>query len=250
MLAARIDTLEPGERLVLERASVEGRSFHSAAVIELLPERERSTAAATLHSLVRRQLIKPDSVEAAGGDAFRFAHALVREAAYEGLPKRLRAEYHERVGDWLATRGGETDEIVGYHLEQAHRHWHELGFLGPRTQGVGRDAATRLDSAARGALQRGDLPGAIGLLERAASLLPPEDVARTALSDAARCSALRRRKARGRRPRARRSGRHGAQVRRSGASSHAQGSSANSCGYTASRAARPWRTRGMRPTVR
>jgi tetratricopeptide (TPR) repeat protein len=181
VLAARIDALEPSERLVLERASVEGRSFHSAAVVELLPHGERGAAATTLHSLVRRQLIKPDSVEAAGGDAFRFAHALVREAAYEGLPKRLRAEYHERVGDWLATRGGETDEIVGYHLEQAHRHWRELGFLGPRTQGVGSDAATRLDSAARGALQRGDLPGAIGLLERSASLLPPEDAARTAL---------------------------------------------------------------------
>jgi predicted ATPase/class 3 adenylate cyclase len=181
VLEARIDALEPSERLVLERASVEGRSFHSAAVVELLPEGERSAAAATLHSLARRQLIKPDSVEAVGGDAFRFAHALVREAAYEGLPKRLRAEYHERVGDWLATRVGETDEIVGYHLEQAHRHWHELGFLGLRTQGVGRAAATRLDSAARGALQRGDLAGAIALLERATSLLPPEDPARTAL---------------------------------------------------------------------
>src|SRR6185312_17320333 len=101
------------------------------------------------------QLIQPDSAEVAGGDAFRFAHALVREAAYEGLPKRLRAEYHQRVGGWLATRGGETDEIVGYHLEQAHRHWRDLGFLGPREQAVGRDAATRLDSAARDALQRG-----------------------------------------------------------------------------------------------
>ncbi len=181
VLEARIDALEPSERLVLERASVEGRSFHSAAVVELLPERERSDATNALHTLVRRQLIKPDSVEAAGGAAFRFAHALVREAAYEGLPKRARAEYHERVGDWLATRAGETDEIVGYHLEQAHRHWHELGFLGPRTQDVGRDAAARLDSAARAALQRGDLPGTIGLLERATSLLPPENVARTAL---------------------------------------------------------------------
>jgi class 3 adenylate cyclase/tetratricopeptide (TPR) repeat protein len=181
VLAARIDALEPSERLVLERASVEGRSFHSAAVVELLPEREQSAAAATLHSLVRRQLIKPDSVEAAGGDAFRFAHALVRETAYEGLPKRLRAQFHERVGGWLATRGGETDEIVGYHLEQAHRHWRELGLLGPRVQTIGRDAATRLDSAARGALQRGDLAGAIGLLERCASLLSPEDPVRTAL---------------------------------------------------------------------
>jgi class 3 adenylate cyclase/tetratricopeptide (TPR) repeat protein len=181
VLAARIDALEPSERLVVECASVEGRSFHIAAVVELLPERERSAAAATLESLVRRRLIQPDSVEAAGGDAFRFAHALVREAAYEGLPKRLRAEYHERIGDWLATRGGETDEIVGYHLEQALRHWGDLGFLGPRTPDIGRDAATRLDSAARGALQRGDLAGAVGLLERSASLLPPDDVARIEL---------------------------------------------------------------------
>ena len=181
VLAARIDALEPSERLLLERASVEGRSFHRAAVVELLPEGERSGVTAGLRSLVRRQLIRPDSAEVAGEDAFRFAHALVREAAYEGLPKRLRAELHERVGGWLATRAGQADEIVGYHLEQAHRYWHELGLLGPREQAVGREAATRLESAARGALHRGDLPAASALLERAASLLPLEDPARTAL---------------------------------------------------------------------
>ena len=181
VLAARIDALEPSERLLLERASVEGRSFHRAAVVELLPEGKRSGVTATLLALVRRQLIRPDSAEVAGEDAFRFAHALVREAAYDGLPKRLRAELHERVGGWLATRAGQADEIVGYHLEQAHRYWHELGLLGPREQAVGREAATRLESAARGALHRGDLPAASALLERAASLLPPEDPARIAL---------------------------------------------------------------------
>jgi predicted ATPase len=181
VLSARIDALEPSERLVLERASVEGRSFHSAAVAELLPESERSGATAALLSLVRRQLIRPDSAEVAGEDAFRFAHTLVREAAYEGLPKRLRAEFHKRVGGWLAMRGGQADEIVGYHFEQAHRLWAQLGLLGPREQAVGRDAATRLESAARGALQRGDLPAASALFERAASLLPPEDPAHTAL---------------------------------------------------------------------
>jgi class 3 adenylate cyclase/tetratricopeptide (TPR) repeat protein len=181
VLAARIDALEPRERLVLEYASVEGRSFHSAAVVELLPEGERSDITPTLLSLVRRQLIKPASAEVAGEDAFRFAHALVREAAYEGLPKRIRAECHERVGDWLTTTGDPADEVVGYHLEQAHRHWNELGFLGPRVEAVGRAAATRLESAARDALRRGDFPAASALLERAASLLPPEDPARIAL---------------------------------------------------------------------
>ena len=153
------------------------------------------------------------------------------------------------MGGWLATRGGETDEIVGYHLEQAHRHWRELGFLGPREQAVGRDAATRLESAARGALQRGDLPGAIALLERATSLLRPEDAARTALLT--RLGAVLFEAEGSRTPTAcstkRPTWRAGST---SGASSQAQGSSASSCGYTASRAARPWRTRGMRQTVR
>ncbi|MGH6623422.1 MAG: AAA family ATPase, partial [Burkholderiaceae bacterium] len=83
VLAARIDALEPSERLLLERASVEGRSFHRAAVVELLPEQERSDATATLSSLVHRQLIRPDAAALPGDNTFRFAHALVREAAYE-----------------------------------------------------------------------------------------------------------------------------------------------------------------------
>src|SRR5262249_27820692 len=86
-----------------------------------------------------------------------------------------------RVGRWLAVRGGQADEIVGYHFEQAHRLWAELDLLGPRAHAVGKDAATRLESAARGALQRGDFPAASALFERSASLLPPEDPAHTAL---------------------------------------------------------------------
>ena len=181
VLAARIDALEPSERLVLERASVEGRSFHSAAVVELLPERERSAAAATLHSLVRRQLINPDSVEAAGGDAFRFAHALVREAAYEGLPKRLRAEYHERVGDWLATRAARL-------TRSSATIWSK-----PTAIGVSSASSVRVRRASAEMPRRGSIRLRAGpssaatsraqsaLLERCASLLPPENVARTAL---------------------------------------------------------------------
>ena len=37
LLSARLDRLEPAERAVLERASIEGRLFHRSAVTELLP---------------------------------------------------------------------------------------------------------------------------------------------------------------------------------------------------------------------
>ena len=46
LLAARIDRLEPVERAVLQRASVEGRLFHRGAVAELLPPSARTDWAA------------------------------------------------------------------------------------------------------------------------------------------------------------------------------------------------------------
>jgi class 3 adenylate cyclase/tetratricopeptide (TPR) repeat protein len=180
VLAARIDALEPGERLLLEHASVEGRSFHRGALLELIPEDEHPDVGANLRSLASRQLIRPDASVVAGDDAFRFAHALVREAAYEGLPKRLRGELHERVARWLAKRD-RRDEIVGYHLEQAARFWRELGLVGARERGIARQAAKHLEAAARAALLRGDLPAGSALLDRAAAVLPVDDPSRAAL---------------------------------------------------------------------
>ena len=64
------------------------------------------------------------------GDAFKFRHILIRDAAYEALPKAERAVLHERFADWLEATAGdrltELEEIVGYHLEQAHRYRIEL----------------------------------------------------------------------------------------------------------------------------
>ena len=57
-------------------------------------------------------------------DAFRFTHILIRDAAYQGIPKAARADMHERLAEWIELRtrklAGEYEEILGYHLEQAH----------------------------------------------------------------------------------------------------------------------------------
>ena len=50
-----------------------------------------------LAALVRKELIRPDSAQFAGEDAFRFRHLLIRDAAYDALPKATRAELHERL---------------------------------------------------------------------------------------------------------------------------------------------------------
>jgi class 3 adenylate cyclase/tetratricopeptide (TPR) repeat protein len=179
VLAARIARLDPGERTVLERAAVEGRNFKWSSVATLLPESERAGLGRHLMALMRRQLIQPDPSALAGEDAFRFSHVLIQEAAYSGLPKELCSELHERLANrlGLTTQDGE-DEIVGYHLEQAYRCREQLGLVGDRERALAREAKTRLEAAARKALLRGDAAAAAGMLERAASLLAPDDPSR------------------------------------------------------------------------
>jgi predicted ATPase len=182
LLSARIDRLEPEERAVIERGSVEGRLFHRSAVAELLPPSVRDTMGTHLMSLVRKELIRPDRAVFLGDDGFRFGHVLVRDTAYDSMPKRLRAELHERFANWLEAKLGERadeyEEILGYHLEQADSYRAELGM--PSTALAGR-AAARLGAAGRRALDRGDMDGAQNLLGRAAALLADDDPVRIEL---------------------------------------------------------------------
>jgi DNA-binding SARP family transcriptional activator/predicted ATPase len=181
VLAARIDRLDPGERAVLELASVQGRTFHVGPLTELLDEEDRASTATHLVSLVQQQLIRSDRADLPGQDAFRFAHVLIREAAYQGLPKQRRAELHERVARWLEQWPGGQDETIGYHLGEAHRLLCDLGPVGEREQALAAAASERLEAAADAALLRGDAPAGARLLERAESLMPPDDSARTVL---------------------------------------------------------------------
>ena len=83
-----------------------------------------------------------------------FRHLLIRDAAYDAIPKTTRAELHERFAAWLDAAGGslgEQDEIVGYHLEQAYRYRLELGADG-RTRAAAR---RRRRSAPRGRRRAG-----------------------------------------------------------------------------------------------
>ncbi len=123
LLSARLDQLEPTERAVLERGAVEGEVFHRGAVQAIAPDDAQVTP--RLASLVRKELIRPDAPLVAGDDGFRFRHLLIRDTAYDALPKSLRADLHERFATWLEQRGTdlvEFDEILGYHYEQACRY--------------------------------------------------------------------------------------------------------------------------------
>jgi class 3 adenylate cyclase len=131
LLAARIDGLPPAERAVAERGAVVGRSFERGAVQALSPADDRGGLVARLLALSRREIIARDAPGLGDDDAFRFRHILIRDAAYERLAKRDRAELHERFADWLETVAGERlvefSEIRAHHLAQAAEYRLELG---------------------------------------------------------------------------------------------------------------------------
>jgi hypothetical protein len=178
LLGDRLDRLPAEERATLECAAVEGEVFHRGAVGALAGRAVRDD----LQRLSERDFVRPARAQFVNEAAYRFRHLLVRDAAYRATAKRLRATLHERFADWLAeaagTRLAEVEEIVGYHLEQAHRHLADLGLLGPE---LGVRAAGHLAAAGRRAAERGEATATAGLLKRAADLLGHDDPARLEL---------------------------------------------------------------------
>jgi len=185
LLAARLDRLDPQERAVIERASIIGRQFWWGAISELLPADERGALGGRLQSLIRKEFIRPGRSDVVDEDTFQFAHILIRDAAYEGIPKLIRADLHERFAEWVAVkfrdRLGDSEETVGYHLEQAYRALADLGPAKERTRSLAKRAAARLVRAGERAFGRGDMPAAASLLARAAALLPITNVERLGL---------------------------------------------------------------------
>jgi class 3 adenylate cyclase/tetratricopeptide (TPR) repeat protein len=172
LLAARLDQLPAQERSALERGAVEGQVFHRGAVQALAPD--ETGVPTNLMRLVRKELVRPTAAILPGDDAFRFRHLLIRDAAYDALPKATRAELHERFAVWIEVHAPdlvELDKILGYHFEQAALYRAELGRSEPELEAC---AAARLGAAGTRAVARADVGAARSLLQRAVNLLPME----------------------------------------------------------------------------
>jgi len=173
LLAARLDRLDGPERAALERASVVGKEFSLSEVTALSPEPERRDIRRRLELLTRRELLAPGTAPRRSDAGFRFRHGLMRDAAYDALPKADRAALHEDLARFLEgmpehLRGRE--EVLGFHLEQAYRYRVELGQTGAEVDGLATEATALLAAAGRRAYARDDVPSAVALLERAANL--------------------------------------------------------------------------------
>ncbi|HUF60340.1 MAG TPA: adenylate/guanylate cyclase domain-containing protein [Actinomycetota bacterium] len=179
LLAARLDRLTSDERLVLEAASVVGEVFEPDAVRALVADPLRPHVVELLGALLRKDLIRPSASDVGGGEALRFRHILLRDAAYDAVPKTDRASLHEafadHLGGALGERAAEFDEFIGYHLERSLRLRTELGHRDERTQELGKRAFDHLAGAGHRAFQRADMAAATNLLSRAFDLLPEDD---------------------------------------------------------------------------
>jgi tetratricopeptide (TPR) repeat protein len=118
LLAAQIDRLSAPDRTLLRYSSVLGTTFSSSLLEKAIAGERLAADERAWHRLA-------DFVGDDGTGMFRFRHALVRDAAYEGLPYRRRRELHQRVGDAIEeTAGADPEaqaEILSYHYFQAGR---------------------------------------------------------------------------------------------------------------------------------
>jgi class 3 adenylate cyclase/tetratricopeptide (TPR) repeat protein len=174
LIASRLDRLGPGERAVIEAASIEGVEFGRERLEARVAHDSGDRVQDHLRTLIRKDLIRP--VDAAE-DTLRFRHQLIRDGAYEAIPKELRADLHERFANWLYPRSSTmpvADELLGYHLERAVVLRRELGAVGAETAELAARASRHLRAAGRKATQREE-PAAVRLVERALELAAEPD---------------------------------------------------------------------------
>ena len=100
VLGARIDSLPSAAREVLGVASIVGITFRPSVVAELL---DRPVVTEVFDDLAESLLVVPHD-----DGRWRFAHALIHDAAYAGLLASRRRELHGRLADRLERGPGQA----------------------------------------------------------------------------------------------------------------------------------------------
>ena len=161
LIAARLDTLTPKRKGLLQDASVVGKLFWAGALVEM-GDRDPGEVEVALHELARKELVRPARASSMAGEAeYGFWHALVRDVCYGQIPRAARAGRHRGAAAWIEGKAGERVEdladVLAYHFltaleltraagldesrelqEQAARY---LGLAGQRALGLDVDRA-------------------------------------------------------------------------------------------------------------
>ncbi|HWD11186.1 MAG TPA: adenylate/guanylate cyclase domain-containing protein [Solirubrobacteraceae bacterium] len=150
LLAARLDALAPFQRRLLAHAAVVGRRFPEDALVGVA-EAEGGDLGEALQALRERDLVIVADSSASGEPQLAFKHALIRDVAYEMLPKATRAQKHFEVADFIETRADErVEEVVALlaeHYERAAQLASELSLAGAELEPYRVKALYYLESA-------------------------------------------------------------------------------------------------------
>jgi predicted ATPase len=172
IIAARIDSLQPGEKALLQDAAVVGKVFWLGALGATEQE---------LHVLQQKEFVqraRRTSVE--GETEFVFKHALVRDVAYGQIPRADRAEKHRRTAEWIESLGRPDDhaEAMAHHYLSAL----ELArAAGQSVDGIAAPAQASLRDAGERAAALHALPQAIRYFGEALALMREDDPERPEL---------------------------------------------------------------------
>jgi len=170
IIAARLDTLDSEEKQLLQEAAVIGKVFWLGSL-----GGERWRLEERLHSLERKEFVSRNRRSAvAGEDEYGFRHALVREVAYEQIPKSERAEKHRAAAEWIESLGRTEDhaEMLAHHYEAA------LDYARASGQNAGifaERARAALHAAGDRAFALNAILQAARFYERAVELSPEDD---------------------------------------------------------------------------
>jgi class 3 adenylate cyclase/tetratricopeptide (TPR) repeat protein len=183
LIAARLDTLPPERKSLLQDAAVVGKVFWSSAVAEMAG-RGHDEVEVALHELSRKELVRPARVTSMEGESeYVFWHLLVRDVAYGQIPRAERARRHRAAAAWIERKGGERvedfAEVLAHHYLQAL----ELAEASGDVAGAAEIApAARRFLALAGERALGlDTAQAVARLEQALGLTPSDDPGRPEL---------------------------------------------------------------------
>jgi class 3 adenylate cyclase/tetratricopeptide (TPR) repeat protein len=192
IIAARLDSLPPSLKSLLQDAAVVGKVFWSGALASMAGVVEKMVLDG-LHELTRRELVRPARVSSMENQAeFGFWHALIADVAYGEIPRAARARKHRAIAEWIERLIGpgpsERAELLVYHYGQSL----ELS----KASGVTDDIGELEDRLLRSLLLAGeaamslDVARAARHYSRALEFVPPDAADRAKiLAQAAQASA-------------------------------------------------------------
>jgi predicted ATPase len=123
IISARLDTLSPDRKALLQDAAVVGKVFWSGALASV-GGRSEGEVRDGLHELARKDLVRPARRASIEEQAeYAFWHILIRDVAYGQIPRAARAAKHRSVAEWIEGIAGDRvadhAELLAYHYERA-----------------------------------------------------------------------------------------------------------------------------------